>query len=64
MSATQISGKDNEREDLIIENDQFKLVVGHDAIAKSLIIKSTNEECLMQGREHSYILCHSRKALP
>lgn len=49
MSATQISGKDNEREDLIIENDQFKLVVGHDAIAKSLIIKSTNEECLMQG---------------
>ncbi|HHV03783.1 MAG TPA: hypothetical protein GXX64_07775, partial [Bacteroidales bacterium] len=49
MSATQICGKDNEREDLIIENDQFKLVVGHDAIVKSLIIKSTNEECLMQG---------------
>ena len=49
MSSTQISEKNNEREDLIIENEQFKLVIGDDAITKSLIIKSTHEECLMQG---------------
>jgi hypothetical protein len=36
-------------DDIIIENEQFKLVVGSNAIAKSLILKSTGEECLMQG---------------
>lgn len=33
----------------VVENEQFKLIIGSDAIAKSLILKSTNEECLMQG---------------
>ena len=41
----------NEKSDIIIENNQFKLVVGRNAIAKSLVLKSNNEECLMKG-EH------------
>lgn len=36
-------------DDIIIENEQFRLVVGADAISKSLILKATGEECLMQG---------------
>jgi len=35
--------------DIVIENEQFKLVIGSNAIAKSLILKSTGEECLMPG---------------
>jgi len=35
--------------DIVIENEQFTLVVGSNAIAKSLILKSTGEECLMPG---------------
>lgn len=37
----------NKGEDIIIENKQFRLVIGSNAIAKSLILKSTGEECLM-----------------
>ena len=33
--------------DVIIENEQFRLVIGSNAIAKSLTLKSTGEECLM-----------------
>lgn len=36
-------------DEIIIENEQFKLVVGSDAIAKSLLLKSSQRECLMQG---------------
>ncbi|MDR2916865.1 MAG: hypothetical protein LBV74_18885 [Tannerella sp.] len=36
-------------DDVILENEQFKLIIGNNAIAKSLILKSTGEECLMQG---------------
>lgn len=32
--------------DIIIENRQFRLVIGEDCIAKSLIHKATGEECL------------------
>ncbi|MDD4009394.1 MAG: hypothetical protein PHQ67_06225 [Fermentimonas sp.] len=35
--------------DVVIENEQYRLIVGNNAIAKSLVLKSTNEECLMQG---------------
>lgn len=35
--------------EIVIENEQLRLVVGSDAITKSLILKSTNEECLMKG---------------
>lgn len=36
------------RNDIIIENNQFKLVIGSNAVTKSLTLKSTGEECLMQ----------------
>ena len=36
--------------DVVIENEQFKLVIGSNAIAKSLVLKSNGEECLMPGK--------------
>jgi len=39
--------------DIVIENEQFKLVVGSNAIAKSLTLKATGEECLMPGENMS-----------
>ncbi|WP_298650091.1 hypothetical protein [uncultured Proteiniphilum sp.] len=39
----------NKECDIIIENEQFRLVVGSNAIAKSLTLKSTGEECLIDG---------------
>lgn len=33
--------------DIIIENEQFKLIVGSNGISKSLLFKPTNEECLI-----------------
>ena len=33
-------------EDVIIENEAFRLLVGADAMAKSLVVKATGEECL------------------
>src|SRR5690554_1826822 len=38
-----------ERNDVVIENEQVRLTLGSDGIAKSLIYKPTNEECLIQG---------------
>lgn len=35
--------------DVVIENEQTQLVIGSNAIAKSLIYKATNEECLLAG---------------
>ena len=32
--------------DVVIENESFMLVVGADAVAKSLVVKATGEECL------------------
>jgi hypothetical protein len=36
--------------DVVVENDQFRLVITSDGIAKSLLYKPGNIECLMQGR--------------
>lgn len=36
--------------DVVIENDQLKLVIGADAIVKSLLHKPTGEECLVAGK--------------
>ncbi len=33
-------------EDVVVENESFKLVVGADAVAKSLVVKATGEEML------------------
>jgi len=38
-------------DDIIIENDQMKLVISDDGIAKSLIYKPANTECLIQGKK-------------
>lgn len=45
ISITNANG-DN-RTDIIIENEIFKLTIGSNAEAKSLIVKSSGEECLM-----------------
>lgn len=41
-----VSVKAQINKDIILENAQFKLVVGSDAVPKSLILKSNNQECL------------------
>ncbi|MEA4822821.1 MAG: hypothetical protein VB111_01740 [Clostridiaceae bacterium] len=38
-------------QDIILENEQFKLVVGPDCITKSLVYKPNAEECLTAGEE-------------
>lgn len=38
-------------QDVVIENKLMQLTVGSDCIAKSLILKSTGEECLQAGEE-------------
>ncbi len=51
---TSCSGKNAHsvsNDDIILENEQYKLVIGSDAIARSLVLKSTGEECLMQGED-------------
>ena len=40
---------DGKEKEIIIENRQFKLIIGSNATAKSLVLKATNEECLMPG---------------
>lgn len=37
--------------DVILENEKFKLVVGENAITKSLLVKSTGTECLRQDED-------------
>jgi hypothetical protein len=38
-------------EDVIIENDQVKLIIAKDGFAKSLLYKPTNTECLIHGKK-------------
>lgn len=45
MSCTQSTI--NDEDDIIIENDQFRLVVRCNGTSKSLVFKPTNEECLI-----------------
>ncbi len=49
LSCTLREKESNSKHDIIIENEQFRLIVGSDAVAKSLKLKSNNEECLMPG---------------
>src|ERR1035437_5693102 len=39
-----------EENDVIIENDDVRLVIGSNAIAKSLLCKSTGEECIVRDK--------------
>lgn len=38
-------------DDVVIENDEFKLIIGANAVAKSLWSKSTGEECLISSHQ-------------
>lgn len=48
LSLSAHTPAEREGEDIIIENKQFRLIVGSNAIAKSLTLTSTGEECLWQ----------------
>ena len=48
LAANAQGSKQDSGNDIVIENDQFKLVIGNNAVTKSLTLKSTGEECLMQ----------------
>ena len=38
-------------EDIIIENEQFRLIISKEGFSKSLILKPGNEECLISGKK-------------
>jgi len=44
--------RDNKR-DIVIENEQVKIVIAKDGTAKSLLFKPANEECLIEGKKIS-----------
>ena len=46
LAAAAVAALSANAADVVIENEAFKLVVGEDARAKSLVVKSTGEECL------------------
>jgi hypothetical protein len=45
------AGGQDHKTGIILEAETFKLTVGEDAIAKSLVIKKTNEEMLLKGTD-------------
>ena len=45
------SSGQNSRDCIVLETETFKLTVGNDAIARSLVIKKTNKEMLLKGTE-------------
>jgi hypothetical protein len=47
ISCTDI--RKDKKEEIVIENEQVKLIVGTDGTAESLVYKPTNEECLHLG---------------
>jgi len=53
MNIIFISCTDNKtdnKNDIVIENEQVKLVIAKDGTAKSLLFKPTNKECLIEGK--------------
>lgn len=44
-----VNGKEEKGEDIVIGNESFTLIIGSNAEVKSLILKSSGEESLMQG---------------
>lgn len=51
MSCTQSTI--NDKDDIVIENEQFKLIVRSDGTSRSLLFKPSNEECLISGENIS-----------
>lgn len=36
--------------DIVLENNTFRLIIGSNAVAKSMLLKNLNEECLVKGQ--------------
>ncbi len=51
MTIQSCAGGQDHKTDIVLETETFKLTVGKDAIAKSLVIKKTNEEMLIKGTD-------------
>ena len=51
MTILSCTGEQDHKTDIVLETETFKLTVGEDAIAKSLVIKKTNEEMLIKGTD-------------
>lgn len=51
MTIQSCAGGQDHKTDIVLETETFKLTVGEDAIAKSLVIKKTNEEMLIKGTD-------------
>ena len=51
MTILSCTGEQDHKTDIVLETETFKLTVGEDAIAKSLVIKKTNEEMLLKGTD-------------
>ena len=51
MIIQSCAGGQDHKTDIVLETETFKLTVGEDAIAKSLVIKKTNEEMLLKGSD-------------
>ena len=43
------SGNQNNEDCIVLETETFKLTLGKDAVARSLVVKGTNEEMLIKG---------------
>lgn len=43
--------KTDNKEDIVLENDQVKLIIAKEGYAKSLMYKPTGEECLITGKK-------------
>ncbi len=50
-TTTSIKTAENNNNDIVIENDQVKLIIGSNGLAKSLVYKPTNEECLVTDQD-------------
>jgi hypothetical protein len=50
LAAVFCSGAQTKKNDIILDNTVFRLVISSDAVAKSLKIKSTGEEMLKKGQ--------------
>lgn len=53
ISVSCSNSRTESNSDIVIENEQVKIVIGNDGTAKSLIFKPSNEECLIKGKKVS-----------
>ena len=49
LAAQSCADKTNDKDSIVLETETFTLTIGRDAVARSLIIKGTNEEMLVKG---------------